>query len=114
MKVSLNTIGGGVIPEMFARELQKVLDNISDTKTKATAVRKIKLEIKIKPSEGRDMSETEVSCSASLAPVRPTKTFIYHQASDEGIVAETTDPRQQQLFGLQPGIPEQKKGVINE
>lgn len=48
------TMGAGAVAESLNLSLQKVLDNIADRNTKATALREITLKIKFKPGEDRE------------------------------------------------------------
>ena len=50
-EVSLDTLGGGVVPELFAHELENVLANIDDPNTSPEAVRQLTIVVTIKPSE---------------------------------------------------------------
>ncbi len=52
--ISLPSLANGALTVLFEDELAKVLENILDARTDAEAIRSIKLEIKIKPNEGRN------------------------------------------------------------
>lgn len=76
-EISIETIGGGVIPERFDRELRRVLKNIADPNTHPKAKREITVKVTIKPSESREIASMTVSCSSKIAPVRDHETSLY-------------------------------------
>lgn len=63
VKLNLDTLQGGAARELFEIELQKVLRNIADPNTKPDAVRKLTLEVTIKPNEKRSMLYVAVKAS---------------------------------------------------
>ena len=56
-KVEIDNIGGGVVKELFKRELLKVCENIDDVNTNAKDARVITLKISLKPSEDRTTAD---------------------------------------------------------
>jgi len=105
--VRLVTIGGGALLGIFDKSLEKVLEDIADDGKVPDAARTITLTIRVIPDKTRSMSLVECSSSEKFAPQIKSKGVLYHQLTDEGILtAETTDPYQQNLFGLEP--PEEK------
>lgn len=109
MQANINTIAGGVIPEKFEVELQKVLDNISDMKTSSKAAREITINVKITPNEGRDQTKVDISVKSKLAPARPAETFMYLVFTEDGVSASTTDPKQHELFDIKQAVPPAKE-----
>lgn len=108
MNVKLATIGGGVLPALFEDSLDKVLEDIADETKVADAPRTITLTIRIKPDKARSMSIVECSSAEKFAPQIKSKGVVYHQLTDDGILtAESTDPKQQELFGLK--APEERR-----
>lgn len=75
--ISLATIKGGVLQEVFERELASVLENIADANTKPKTSRKITLEVEFKPNESREMAEVILKAQSKLAPVEEVSTMIY-------------------------------------
>lgn len=75
-KVGLENIGRGAAGELFDTELQRVLANIEDINTDATKVRKITLEVTLKPDRERETCEVTIASKAALAPITPALSKI--------------------------------------
>ena len=97
-----NLYGGGVV-ERIHEELNRAIQNIVDPNTPAKKVRKVKMEIAIKPNEQRNMAEVIVSTSSTLCPPEPIETSIYIGA----------DPRTGETFG-QAILPEVEKAMSSK
>lgn len=97
IKVNLNTIGSGVLAELFEEDFSKILDNIGDENTKAEAVRELTLKIKIRPSENRGDAEIMITSSAKLAPVKPHKGILFMRRQSGKVVAFEPDTVQEEL-----------------
>jgi hypothetical protein len=95
--IDLNTLNSGAVLDLFAVEWQKLLDNINDPNTKPNAVRKLKIEIAVKPAEDRRNAESSVSVTTNLASIMPHKSSIVIGVEDGKVMAYTFDPRQQSL-----------------
>ena len=104
-EVTLDTLGGGVVPELFAHEMANILANIDDPNTAPTAVRRLTIEVSIKPGESRENAAILVAVKSKLAGVRPSE-IVVHLTKERGrLVALTTDPRQPDLpFGAESNI----------
>jgi hypothetical protein len=92
--VSLISLSNGAGVEMFNRELEKVLENICDPNTKATAAREITLKVTFKPNEDREVGVVDISSSAKLAPVKSVGTMVYIGKKSGRFVATENNPRQ--------------------
>lgn len=66
----------GGIAEVVDREVDRVICNIMDPSTKATAKRKIVLTMVFEPDEYRERLDMDVQAKATLAPVTPIKTTL--------------------------------------
>lgn len=71
--INIGNINRGAAVDQFDLALDKVLANIADLSTKATASRKITLEVVFKPHSDRIKIETEVHVSAKLATCEASK-----------------------------------------
>lgn len=72
--LNLENIGLGAVTEKFDDELFKVIGNILDPNTEVKTIRKITIDVKIKPNpDDRELCQMEVSVSSKLAP---TKTLV--------------------------------------
>ena len=99
VKVSLINLGGGAAIEKFDDELQKVIQNILDPNT-TLRPRKVVLEVTLTPNETREISVTDIECTAKLAKVKPFKTTLFIGEDEEGATAvEAKNPNQGALAG---------------
>jgi hypothetical protein len=97
--INIGNIGGGAAMDQFDLALSKVLENIVDLSTVATAARSVTLQVVFKPHSDRIKVETEVHVSAKLATTETHKSQIFVAKSESGgIVALDADPRQMPLW----------------
>ncbi|EFB76048.1 hypothetical protein SUBVAR_05832 [Subdoligranulum variabile DSM 15176] len=66
----------GGIAEVVDREVDRVICNVLDPSTKATAKRKIVLTLTFNPDETRSRLDMDVQAKSTLAPVAPLKTDL--------------------------------------
>lgn len=92
-EITLDTLNMGAARELFDAAWKRLLDNIADENTKATAVRSISITIKVKPSETRETANTTVGVKESLAPLNPHEHFVYFSTDGRNLHAYTTDPK---------------------
>ncbi|MDR2485545.1 MAG: hypothetical protein LBD55_09125 [Treponema sp.] len=95
--IELNTLNQGAVLDLFAVEWQKLLDNINDPNTKPDAVRKVKIEIAVKPAKDRRNAVSNVSVTSNLASIMPHEASIVIGVENGKVMAYTFDPRQQNL-----------------
>lgn len=96
--VTLDTIGGGALSELFAAELARVLANIADPNTDAKTKRSIKIEVAFKAKADRDVADVELTCSSRLAPIAKVSTTVFMGRQHGKLIAVESDPRQSNLF----------------
>ncbi len=96
-RVCLATLGGGVALERFDDELERVLRNIVDPMTPATAKREITLKVSFKPDASRDLGKVEIAVSSKLAATEKQETRVFISQTRNGPVATEHNPRQPQL-----------------
>lgn len=105
-RLTLDTVAGGVAPELFLHELEKVLANVRDVNTPAKKARSIVLRFDFHPREDRDHQRrtVDVTCAASskLAPVNLATGRAFITKTADGLTATTDDVRQAELE-LEPG-----------
>lgn len=75
-KKSVLEMAMGGIAEVVDREVDRVICNVMDPSTKATAKRKIVLTMVFKPDEYRERLDMDVQAKSTLAPVTPIKTTL--------------------------------------
>jgi hypothetical protein len=96
--LDLFNICGGAVPEVFLRELQEVLDNISDINTGANKSRSIVLKFDFKPYPDRSAFSVSLQCKSGLASVEAIEGIAYLVKQDGKVSAFARDIRQQSLF----------------
>jgi hypothetical protein len=96
-QVTLKTLNSGAVIDLFEAEWRKLLKNIQDPNTKPDAVRKVKIEIAVKPAKDRRNASTSVSVIANLANIVPHEAFIVIGLEDGEIQAYAFDPNQKSL-----------------
>jgi hypothetical protein len=104
--INIGNINNGAALDLFAQALDKVLENIADLATEATATRRIVLTVEFKPHSDRIKVETEMGIACKLATPERNKSHVFLARSDGGgIVALDADPRQMPLWTA-PKAPE--------
>jgi len=113
-QLGIDTIGGGVVQELFDEELQKVLDNIVDPNKEGKAIREVVIKFKFKPNETRNHVDILVSANSKLGPTRayPTKAFIGKREDGTGEAFEH-NPEQMQFAFDRAQKPSISLNVVN-
>lgn len=111
--VSLDTLAGGALREMFGEELDTVLANIADPNTDDTAKRSITMTVTFKPNKKRDEVEVLIGCSAKLASVMKHSTRLFVGRQQGRLIAVEDDPRQSGLFDDPNAKPAPLAAVAN-
>ena len=108
-KKSILEMSMGAILERVDYEMEKVLDNILDPNTKATAKRKINVSLEIVPSADR---KTIVVNTVAKSTLCPTDAIVTSQpGTGEMVVAEMT-PQVPGQYSMDGDVQEQPK-VLN-
>jgi len=105
--VTLNSIAGGVLPELFDREMKKVVENVLDLNSAATAVRTINIKIKIKPDEKRNFGHVSIVVISGIASQNPYGSTMYFGRKG-GEAQAIEPPHQKELFPV-----EKPRQVVN-
>lgn len=108
-KSILETCNGAII-ERVDYEIAKVLPNILDVNTKATAKREIVVKLALRPYEDRSGFDVEAVSTSKLAPTNPVRTsfcILGDRATGEVQVVENTPqvPGQLHLDGEESEQP---------
>lgn len=108
-KSILETCNGAII-ERVDYEIAKVLPNIMDANTKATAKREIVVKLALRPYEDRNGFDLEAVSTSKLAPTNPVRTsfcILSSRETGEVQVVENTPqvPGQLQLGGEESEPP---------
>lgn len=96
--VTLDTIGGGALSELFAEELARILANIADPNTDPAAKRSMTIVVRFKPNRDRDVADVALTCSSKLAGIMTVSTQLFMGRQDGKLIAVESDPRQSNLF----------------
>lgn len=96
--VTLDTIGGGALAELFNAELARILSNITDPNTDTTTKRVMTLQVKFKPNRDRDVADVELTCNSKLAGIMTVSTQLFVGKHKGKLIAVESDPRQSNLF----------------
>ena len=97
--VNLGSIARGALMEIFEIEINKVAQNIADTKTAATKKRKITLTLTFKPDADRKILDVTTNASTTLAGIAEhcSRVYVGKDTSGTAMIFDT-DPRQETLF----------------
>lgn len=99
VSINIGNINEGAAIDAFNLELRKVLENIADLSTVATATRTITLKVEFKPESDRCKVQTEFSTKTTLAPIEKHCSKIFVARTENGhLVALDADPRQMALW----------------
>lgn len=96
--VTLDTIGGGALAEMFAAELNRVIANIDDPNTDTKTKRQITIAVSFSPNRDRDKVKVDLKVGSKLAGIQTVETDIYVGRHLGKLVAVESDTRQGKLF----------------
>lgn len=96
--VTLDTIGGGALTELFQAELSRILSNITDPNTDTSSKRIMTITVKFKPNRDRDVADVELACSSKLAGIMTVSTQLFVGRHQGKLIAVENDPRQSSLF----------------
>ncbi len=119
-KDSIMRMARGAFEERVDYEMSRVIDNITDPNTKATAKRKITLTIELMPDDARRQIQVSVTAKSTLATTKPVVTSLCITNNDNGemVVAELVPqiPGQIGLDGSQQDSPKLLKllHTVNE
>lgn len=107
---SILQMAKGAIQERVDYEMRRVVDNILDENTKATAKRKITLTVELIPDDERQKINVSVVAKSALAPTNPIATSLYiaGDARGEMVIAEMVPQVPGQMF-MGGGEQEQPK-----
>ena len=101
--LSVSTLHGGAALEAVDIELNNVLQNILDPNTEADKMRKVVLEIKIKPNKERNIGQVLFQAKSQLAPAEALETQILIDKDRAGrAMASEFKTQQEEMGGVLP------------
>lgn len=97
--VTLETIGGGALAQLFGAELDRVMANIADINTDPNQKRTITMTVELTP-EGvkRDSLKAKIKCNSKLAGIMTVNTQLFMGRQNGKLVAVENDINQGHLF----------------
>lgn len=101
---SILQMARGAILERTDYEMYRILENILDANTSATAKRELTLKLTLKPDDDRQTITVSCTASSKLAPTNPVVTSLY--VADEDNVVEMV-PQIPGQFGINGGEQEE-------
>lgn len=96
--VTLDTIGGGALSELFDAELSRILSNITDPNTDTSTKRVMTITVSFKPNRDRDVADVSLKCQSKLAGIMTVDTQLFMGKHQGKLIAVESDPRQSTLF----------------
>lgn len=85
-RTSILQMARGAIMERIDYEMTKVVDNILDPNTEATAKRKVQLTIEFRPDSNRQTVSVACGVKSALCPTNPVATSLYITGNELGEV----------------------------
>ena len=85
-RTSILQMARGAIMERIDYEMAKVVDNILDPNTEATAKRKVQLTIEFRPDSNRQTVSVACGVKSALCPTNPVATSLYITGNEFGEV----------------------------
>lgn len=101
--LKLANLCSGAAEDLFQEVLKKVLENVFDPNTDATAARKIVLTVTLKPDADRSTLDAEVNADVKLAPVNGAHGKVFAGLRYGKPVATAFNLEQLMLFPNAPG-----------
>lgn len=113
---SIIEMGRGAFIERADYEMAKVMDNILDANTKATAKLKITLTMEFEPDDTRTNVQVRVTAKSLLAATNPVTTSLYIAGNDSTGEVQAVEmvpqvPGQIDVFGQEQEAPHTLKLV---
>lgn len=90
----LDQIMDGALNERFSEAWSKVLENVFDPNTRATAPRKVTITLTVAPTKGRDSATFRIDAKATLAPADTLEQTMFLSQKDDGRVVATEQTKE--------------------
>ncbi|KGE18474.1 hypothetical protein [Paenibacillus wynnii] len=87
MNIDFSTLADGAVAEVVELELQRILENIADLNTDPKKIRQLKLTLKFKANDKRDIVEVDISTAKITAPIKSVGTTFVMGRDGGGKVA---------------------------
>ena len=107
--LSLYNVCRGAADEIFRREVNLVIDNIVDVNTDSEQKRSVVMEFEFIPMKDRSGAAVSLKVKSKLAGVEPVEGTMFLTRRGDELVAVPYDPRQEELFTMEPQQQEKKR-----
>lgn len=114
---SIVQMARGAIEERIDLEMARIIDNILDPNTKATAKRKLTVVFEIQPDSERQTLNVFTTAKSTLAPTNPVATALYvGKVNGQVQAVEMTAqlPGQLDIYGGEQEQPATLKLIVNK
>lgn len=108
---SILQMARGAILERADYEMTRLIDNIIDPNTPATAKRKLTLTLELKPDDNRQTIMVSCSAKSALAPTSPVVTTLYVADGETVVEMAPQIPGQMTVDGAEQEAPATLKVV---
>lgn len=102
---SILEMARGAIQERADYEMTRILANVLDANTSATAKRKLVLTLELKPDDSRQNIAVNVTAKSTLAPTNPVTTSLYVASEDTIVEMVPQIPGQFGIDGTEESAP---------
>lgn len=104
-KRSILEMARGAFLERTDYEMSRILENILDANTSATAKRKLTIDLEFKPDDDRKTIAVSCVAKSTLAPTNPVVTSLYVAGDDNVVEMVPQVPGQYGLDGTVQDAP---------
>lgn len=115
-KKSILEMARGAFVELVDCEMSKIVENILDENTKASAKRKLTMTITFQPDKERQTIHVETTAKSALAPTNPVTTALWvskEAGQTEMVETEAQPPGQIRMDGTEQEPPAILKIIKN-
>lgn len=102
---SILQMARGAIQERADYEMSRLMENILDANTSATAKRKLTITMELRPDDDRQTIMVSCTAKSTLAPTNPVTTSLYVADEDNVVEMVPQIPGQQRLDGAEQEAP---------
>ena len=102
---SILQMARGAILERADYEMSRILENIMDPNTAATAKRKLTLTLELKPDDNRQTIQVSCAAKSALAPTSPVVTMLYVADGENVVEMAPQVPGQMNMGGEEESAP---------
>lgn len=104
-KHSILEMARGAFLERTDYEMNRILENILDANTQATAKRKLTITLEFKPDDGRQTIAVSCAAKSTLAHTNPVVTSLYIADEDNVVEMVPQVPGQYAIDGTEQDAP---------